>query len=297
MDCIFNQVQIWHMAKNCTQIFWSLDRPTMFKGRYWFFIDYGRDGTDEWIAVNRDPVVDDCWFQDCCQRHWGNIIGHSYRIRLVLPDEPGCPVFKSQPYSADMNLDRQDWLVLRDMVRKHHLQQRKREGVEGFLLKRKHFGKGCPQCLDWETREVTDSDCPICYGVGIVGGYYPGIEYWVTLQGAWKRRLTMGDQGPRGTSSDIVQRGDVILYPRIDTKDVWVNARTDQRWIIDSYTVTAQYRGIPFLAAAELRLAPATDTVYNIPIEGTPSSSSVDGSESSEECDVTRGLDASYEDW
>jgi hypothetical protein len=289
------------MSRGCTQLFWQLSDRAFFKGRHHFFVDWGRDGTDDWTALNEEPIVDDCFVQDCCQRHWADLITHSYRVRLLLPDEPGCPVLVSQPTSAHGNLERRDWLQLRDLVRKEHLQQRKQggtgEGVPGFLLKRKHFGQGCPDCLDWSTREVTDSDCGTCYGVGIVGGYYPGIEYWMTPQGQWERNLNSGDQGPRGLSSDIAERNRAILYPRIDTKDIWVNARNDQRYVIRKWQVAAQFKGIPFVAWAELRLAHATDTVYNVPVEGTLLSSESSQEAGTEPCDVTKGLDDSYETW
>lgn len=299
--CEFKRIKIWNMVTGGTQLFWGLTTRAFFKGRHHFFVDYGRDGTDDWIALNEEPIVDDCFFQDNCRRHWGDMITHSYRVRLILPDEPGCPVFTSQPQTADGNLPKRDWLQLREMVRKEYLQQRKQggtgEGVPGFLLKRKHFGQGCPDCLDWNTREVTDSNCGTCYGVGIVGGYYPGIEYWLTPQGAWTRSLELGDQGPRGLSSDIAERHRAILFPRIDTKDIWVNGRNDARHVIRKWKVIAQFKGIPFLADAELRLAHATDTVYNVPVEGPPISSDVSDTPDTEPCDVTKGLDDSYETW
>ena len=71
------------------------------------------------------------------------IIEAYYRVRLVLPGVPGCPVYKSQPVRANGLLPRKDWLVAREIIRKEYLQQ-KYDGTQGFLLVRKKFGRACP---------------------------------------------------------------------------------------------------------------------------------------------------------
>ena len=269
MNCSFKRVDVWHMARGLSQVCWELSGDVYFKGPLHFYVDFGRAGTDVWIALNTEPIVDDCCFTDPCQRTWEMLTDHYYRIRLLRPGEPGCPVIKSQPAPADGHLGRKDWLRARDIVRSEYLQQRKIDGTVGFLLKRKKFGVQCPACLEWDTKEVTDSNCAICYGTGIVGGYYPGIEYYFTAAANLKRRITVG-QPPRGTFSDIMEQGRCVLYPKIDTKDIWVAAGSDARYVIDSYTVAAQLKGLALVAVAELRLAPATDVVYSVPIDGTP---------------------------
>jgi hypothetical protein len=303
-DCCFKRLQIWHMLRGGTQICWELaESSTFFKGRYHFFVDYGNAGTDEWIALNEEPIVDDCCYYDPCRRTWDSLMTGYYRVRLVLPDEPGCPVCKSEPARADLNLPRTAWLQARQIIRLEYLQQRHQDGVgegsPGLLLKRKKFGQACPRCLDWDTKEITDSSCPICYGTGIVGGYYPGIEYWVTFGGGLKRRLDF--KQPSGVTSNPMEGGRVIMYPHIDTRDIWVDVRTDRRWLIDSYQVIASFRGLDLIAQAKLHLIQANDIAYGVPVDGTPASSSSLSSESSEsgevQCDVTRGLDASYNDW
>ena len=94
-----------------------------------------------------------------------------------------------------------------------------------------------------------------------------------------------------------------MLFPSIDTKDIWVRADNDERYIIDSYEVVASYRGLPLVANATLKLAPATDIVYSVPIEEAPEvvvsegDDGAGGGASPETCGPTKGLDATYEDW
>ena len=290
MDCIFKQVVIWHMTKGGTQLYWELSPSFYEKGPYHFYVDLGQPATDVWLALHSTPIVDDCYFQDSCQRTWDQLIDHYYRIRLVLSDGR---VFKSQPTQANGGLGRKDWLRARDIVRREHLQQRKIDGTQGVLLKRKKFGERCPVCLDHDTLEVTDSNCATCLGTGIVGGYYPAVEFWFTTKAGARRKVKVAAP-PRGKHA-VTNRGSgarCVLYPQIDTKDVWINASTDERYIIDSYDVLADIRGLPLIASADLRLAPATDIVYSILLEGaSQSSSSVPAAE------VSVGLDSRYEDW
>jgi len=295
MDCEFKRVEVSHMTKGGSLICWEMARSFFPKGPLHFYVDFGWPGTDEWTVLNADPIVDDCCFVDPCQRNRKTLNEGYYRIRLLLPSEPSCPVYKSQPISAMGRLEHKDWLRARDIVRREHLQQRKIDGTPGFLLKRKKFGIACTQCRDWDTGEVTDGDCPVCYGTGIVGGYYPGVEFYVTKKANWRRRINVATP-PRGTNADITADGDrCVLYPLIDTKDVWVQADSDARYIIDSYTVIAAYKGLPLVAAVKLMLAPGSHIVYSVPIEKQEPSSSE--SSSSEACGATKGLAAGDTDF
>ena len=294
-DCAFKRLEIWHMSRGGTEICWTLSENLHVRGTMHFYVDFGWPGTDEWIALNEDPIVDDCCFTDPCQRHWEKLSNGFYRVRMLLPDEEGCPVYISTPSPADGSLDKKDWLIAREIVRKELLQQSKIDGTPGFLLKRKKFGPECPNpdCLEWDTREVTDSNCPICYGTGITGGYYAGIEHYMTLQSGGSRRIDAGSP-PRGVSADMNDVARSILYPRIDTRDVWVASGSDARYIIDGYSVVVDIKGLSLVGNVQLKLAPATDVVYSIPVEGTPP---LESSVESPACDVRKGLNATYEDW
>lgn len=296
MSCTINRVEVWHMTRGGTQICWGLSKNYFPKEPLHFYVDFGRSGTDTWVALNKEPIIDDCCFTDPCQRTWEMLTDAYYRVRMLQPSVPDCPVVKSAPVRANGRLNKKDWLVAREIIRKEQVQARV-EDAFGFLLKRKKFGQACPHCRDWDTKEIIDSNCPYCYGVGIIGGYYPGVQYSVTMEANWNRKLNVG-QPPQGMHSNIVKQGRVTLYPSIDTKDIWVRGDNDERYIIDSYTVVASYRGLPLIAMATLKLAPATDIVYSVPIEDAPTTPAAEGGDSpAQPCDVRKGLNSSYEDW
>lgn len=291
MDCQINRIDVWPMARGGTSVCWSLSENFFPKGPLHFYVDFGRAGTDTWIALNSQPIIDECCFIDVCQRSWELVNDGYYRIRMLRPEDPNCPLITSAPISSNGRLNKQDWLRAREIVRKEYLQM-KFDGIPGFLLKRKKFGVACPNCLEHDTREVIDSNCPICFGVGIVGGYYPGVLLSMRLQNAGEsdRRLTLGPP-PQGMNADATGMYRCVDYPILDTRDVWVQADSDGRHIIDKIASVASYRGLQLIVTPTLKLAPATDIVYSVPIEGGSSSAQV------AQCDVRKGLASKYEDW
>lgn len=204
---------------------------------------------------------------------------------------------KSQPVLGSGRLNKKDWLVAREIVRKENVQARVDDTL-GFLLKRKKYGVRCSHCRDWDTDEITNSDCPYCFGVGILGGYYPGIEFSMKLADNWNRKLAIGPP-PQGVNTDIVKQARVVLYPTFDTRDIWVRTDNDERYIIDSWTCIASYKGLQLIATAVLKLAPVTDIVYSVPIEEVPAtvSGGAEGDDSPAPCGPPKGLNSSYEDW
>jgi hypothetical protein len=48
--------------------------------------------------------------------------------------------------------------------------------------------------------------------------------------------------------------------------DVWVSAKTDDRYFIHRVQHKEEMRGVPLIANVELRLIPFTSAIYTIPI-------------------------------
>lgn len=159
-SCAFKRLEIYSMSRGGTTVCWTLSQNFFKHGPMHFYVDFGQPATDTWIALNSEPIVDDCCYTDECQRTWEKLHSGYYRVRLLLPGETNCPVYTSYPERASGLLDKKDWLYAREIVRKELLQQTKVDGIQGILLKRKKFGIGCTSCLEWDTREITDGACP-----------------------------------------------------------------------------------------------------------------------------------------
>ena len=271
--CIaFDRIVIVTSPLGGNLITWGLKPKFKATGPFEFYIDFGRAGTDVWQTVNSSaPVVDDCGFLDINRYQFDQLADYYYRIRLVLPNETnphtGNPVqYISLPQQANGNWNKWDWLYGRDICRKEYLLQRKRTNMtsSGFLLKRRKWGMACPQCEDFDTGEVINSQCSICYGTGFVGGYFNAVPFTVTFEQISNREFKQN--GEVSLTNNIVQRGRAVAYPFIDTKDVFVRGDNGERFIIRSIANLAELGGIPLVVAPELRLAPTTDIIYQVPL-------------------------------
>jgi hypothetical protein len=70
----------------------------------------------------------------------------------------------------------------------------------------------------------------------------------------------------RGTVQDVIVAGRMLMLPLLDEMDVWVSRKTDDRYYIQAIKGVAEIRGVPLIATVEMRPAPYTDVIYNIPI-------------------------------
>jgi hypothetical protein len=125
-------------------------------------------------------------------------------------------------------------------------------------MKRREWGTAC-SCLDPDTRQPTNHDCALCYGTGILGGYYAPISLHLTTP--------QPKQSQRGITEVGHSQRDTLLarcvaYPYIEAEDVWLNLNSGERWRIMQATPAADVRGIPLLYNLQMGLLPKTDVVY-----------------------------------
>ena len=261
---VFDMVHVSYLIRGGTRIMWTL-LDTFNDPKPWSFqLQQGRTGNpeaDDWEDVGL-PMENTCYAIDPEKRNYskGQQDAH-YRIRLVTP----VAVYYSQPVAKGGILTPRDWRLAQEITRKEKLRF-KYTSQDGYLLKRRITGLDCPRCLDLQTKEVTDPYCPQCWGTGKeCGYYYPMGCIWCDLSPVTQRKQ-IDDQGMRGTITDIVISGRMLMMPLIEELDVWVSRKTDDRYYIATIRNAAEIRGVPLISNVELRPAPFTDVIYNLPI-------------------------------
>jgi hypothetical protein len=279
---VFDRIRIIHWVKQePTIICWKLKANFNEPGPYHFYVDVARSGSDEWTPISEVPVVDHHIAYDFEQRVWAKVLDQYYRVRLILPTGE---VITSEPQHALDNWPtKQHWIYAREIARKEYLAMKRFTGTCGTLLKRKVWGPFCERkgCRDYDTEEVTFGKCPSCWGTGLAGGYYPGIEFWL-IQTPGPRRTITDDNV--GLVNKRIMQARCLSYPFLETNDVWVDDNNDKRYIIQQIQPASSLMGIPIIQNVELRLAPFTDIVYSIPKDGTiPSLAPEDTSSESSE--------------
>lgn len=181
----------------------------------------------------------------------------------VILEDAGGNQYTSQAVHASTYWSRYDWTLAREIIRKETMVMRKRAGVCGWLLKARVFGALCP-CTDPDTGQKMSPDCVECYGTGIVGGYYPPFEYWVIMNPTQRLKKLDADQGLITRNIETVR---ALAYPSPLSNDIWVNANTDQRYVVGSDIVAAaRHRGIDLILNLRLEERPRSDPIYAFPI-------------------------------
>ena len=269
----FSEVSVYVTPEDSKIVEWRLDRQ--FKFSNWplqFFIEWAWPAGD-WTRLNpEDPLTNTCFYVD----------NHKYRCsasddiyyRVVAYD--GVQEYASRPAHTLGQLNRHTWLLARDILRKEYLRLQKFIGTFGYLLRRREHGERCPVCTEFDIEDPVTSQCPVCYGTGIVYGYYNAYPYWIDLSGTIDRKDV---EEPFGVVDNQVRQGRGVAYPRIHAWDLWVHGSANVRFIVRSCTIGADLQGVPLIyTPIELRAIPPTGIEYSIPMERGPDSSSSSGS-------------------
>lgn len=264
-DPVFDRVVVSHLITGPTRIMWELMPNFTDPGPLEFQLQVGstnNNDADDWIDVGL-PVTDQYFAFDDDQRVWGKTNFTHYR--LVLNTTLG--TYMSAPESGMGVLDRRSWRLARDLVRsKRKAMKIGDAGQRGFLLKRRWTGNDCPICLDYQTKEVRNPQCPTCYGTGKQCGYfYPMSCVWAELAPRARRTELDGGQS-RGTIEDVVVQSSMLMVDLLSEDDIWVADKTDDRYFVHKVQHVEEMRGVPILANVELRLIPFTHIAYAIEI-------------------------------
>ncbi len=161
--------------------------------------------------------------------------------------------------------DVNDWRIARDIVRAFDRRMRQgRAGTLGYLLQRKKNGPTCPVCVDVDTGQVADPDCPTCWGTGIVGGYHLPIPMWIDIQ---PEKVMRKLDGERGMIAQTVSSAISLAYPNVSTGDYWVNQTSGViLQVLSDIAVTAHIRGIPLMVQFGTTVEKSNHPIYKFPL-------------------------------
>lgn len=260
----FRRVSVDRMVHGVTRVWWQLEPVFQEIGPYVFQLQVGGTGTDEgidWQNVGA-PITNGFFAEDTQQRASGTVITTHYRVTLTTPDS----VYVSAPASCFGQLGEKDWLTAREIIRKERLRHGK-VSVDGYLIKALRYGKPCPRCRDVMTQEATDNNCPVCLGTGYESGFHPPVpmQCWDLSPQIIQESQDLTIKGTTRENAYVNAR--VIGFPALNRDDVWVNASTDERWLIKTIQVSAAMRGVPLIYNVQLGLLPFNSSYYQLGLE------------------------------
>ncbi len=260
-DDVFSRLRVDYLVVGGSRVAWELVSSMQDAGPYYFQLQIGRHGVedDDWTTIGA-PVVDGSYAIDPEHRLWGMTQWAFYRVRL----QTNSNVYFSRPQPPWGNLSQLDWNLVANMQVTQKLSFM-HEGVPGLLLKRKVYGTKCTECTDFQTGEVTVSDCPSCYGTGFEGGYWAGPSCCYTKMSLPKRREQRDGGQARGMVNDIAIQAEMLAEPFLSEEDVWINRDTDERWFIHEISHKVEWRSYPVVLNVEMRKIPFSHLIYQFP--------------------------------
>lgn len=230
-------------------------------GPYVFQLQVSLTGTPnarDWQNVGI-PATDAVYLVDDERRLFGNTLLTSYRIALTT----GAGSYVSRPTSVEGELTAQDLTLAREILRKEKLRGDRLAWREGRLIKRMRYGARCQLCRDALTGETTDSDCRQCFGTGYQIGYHPAVPLCLEFT-QQKTNQETTDPSLRGSVNDVPVAVRCLGFPMLNKEDIWVDAHSDERWLIHEISYEAVIRGVPLVIAAKMRLLPYSHIAYQI---------------------------------
>lgn len=256
---VFARLYVYPRLQGETLVAWELNKLFPISEPPVFTLKASRSGVGDWTDVV--TVTDEYFAFDVVRRVYGKAPRLHYKIVMAHAGKS----YESGVIQMGGNLSDHDWAVLRDVVRKEILRLAKFAGRCGYVFKRRRWGVPCSKCLDFDTGEPANSECPECLGTGFTGnGYFDPVLYRVADSAAKTPRHTKTDDSGAGVVEPDVIAVRGLNGPWLDTGDVWVDFDADKRYVVQSVT-TVNFRTHPFLLdPIELRLAPATDIIYSL---------------------------------
>ena len=262
----FRRLGVDHSVRGVSHVWWEMHRHFHDTPPYVFQLQTGNTGNPnatDWEDVGTE-VVNGFFALDDEHREgaYGKRLLTHYRVKLTT----SVGVYISLPVATYGELGFKDWLLAREIVRKETL----RHGLvsrEGYLLKRMRFGEPCTTCIDPLTGEITDSKCPDCNGVGFLVGYHAPARLAMDMGPEAVIELRRGTEPP-GPSRPTDLKGRILGFPQVNKEDVWVDSKSDQRFLIHEIRHMSEWRGIPLIIQVGIKLAPYTDQVYRLEVGG-----------------------------
>ena len=224
----FLDVRVTHRLRGNTVVRWRLSplfRPTAPVA---FTIEWARTPAGDWHAADAALVFDSGAAVDSEQRLFGRTLDLFYRVRADAADG----TYYSRPAQVGAWLDERGWLQAQELLRLAELNyDRSTDASPGCLVKKRVWGRRCPRCTDDATGRTLRESCPVCFGTGIAGGYYPPVDCRMLLHPR-KRKFEWADS-EHGAHLTGQRAGSCLAYPvPVDERDLWYNSRTGEVYVI-----------------------------------------------------------------
>jgi hypothetical protein len=262
-DSIFGSPTVLPAPRGGTLVQWELNPIVRDYGNYIYTLQTG----------DADAREDAAWHNVASGENVAYLIDESrwspsvynckyYRLKLETSER----IYYSSPLNTYGKLSYSDWRLYVSVLRAEEIQLRCRTGIDGVIFKRKVSGQPCKRCVDYNTGEVTDGGCNVCYGTGWVSGYYNPVKCcWFGVE---PTNLTVQhDVEAQGVvRADTSYKARVIAAPILATQDIWCNVQSGERFKIVQLQNIVEVKGVPVVHQIAMDKLPVSDVAYSLVI-------------------------------
>lgn len=256
----FARLAVDHLIQGGSRIWWRLDPSFNDPEPHTFQLQVGTTGLPnarDWRNVGAS--FDGGYFAtDDEQRLRGKTLLTHYRVTLTTP----LGTYVSPAVGVEGELSEKNLLLAREIIRKERLRGGEFAWRQGVLLKRLRYGPDCTVCRDRATGETTDGDCPECNGTGKQFGFHPPAPLCVEFLSQKSSNETVDPT--RGSVNDVPVKLRLLGFPMLNKSDVWVDGRSDERWIVESVKYESVMQGVPIIITADVNLLPYSHRAYSV---------------------------------
>jgi len=260
----FATINVDRMTEGPTTVYWTLVSHFKEPGPYRFRVQHSSVGTneaDDWKDVGTEGI-ETAFAVDNTKRDYAKAINAHYRVIV----NTGISRHISAPVTALQFLNTYQHRIATEKTRRNKKALLSNpETRSGYILLRRRTGPDCTRCYDPKTQEATDANCPVCYGTGKLGGYFKPIPDQHAL--ITPRILLERVEPNMPTRGDDVREGIFLGYPQLRTYDVFVDDRSDERFIMHTVKIADGMRSTPLVQNPELAVLDFSNVVYKFPLE------------------------------
>ena len=222
-----------------------------------FTVQKGSTDKGPWENVSTELVNVIAWHDEGVKNLYGKSNILYFRFVMRTPRKR----YFSPVIQPDGGLQRREYLLAREIIRRECLRARVLAGVPCDVYIRSIFGPKCPYCIDPVTGDVRDSHCRKCLGTGRYPAYFGPHRMMLSFSPDTAHAKQNSNDGTHETRTFEAM---AIGNPVLKKGDVVVDTRQDKRYVIGIASVVSEVRRVACLQRLGFDEAPLSDPIYRI---------------------------------
>ena len=222
-----------------------------------FQVEIAQGPGGPWTPISPVLSCTSIW-KDTENRRAGKDAVFFFRLTLTTPTQQ----YHSEVAEPYGDLNRREYLLARDVMRREVLHSKTLMGVQIHLWLVSTWGPKCDVCLDPITGLITNTNCPVCLGTGHSVPYNGPYILWATT--CPTKHVTEMSQDGTGIRQPINEEIRCIGSLMMKKNDVVITQDDSKRYYVDDTESIVELRSVPVVQRATVREAPLTDVIYQV---------------------------------